>query len=102
MAGVDDPAKFMEMLLTAMKTMADKDKAEKEKKAERKIFDKDYLKHAKEFNGDKSEYNEWSFKWKISMKMSNAKFAKVIDKVENLEEEFDIERTAWMQKMDSS
>ena len=87
MAGTEaEASKFMDMLVSAMSKMAAKEKEETEKRAVRKIFDKDSLKEAKEYGGDIDAYNQWAFKWRISMSLANKKFVQVIDVVEGMED----------------
>jgi len=89
MAGTEEMGKFMEMLTKAMASMAESERTKKDNNAERKIFDKDFLKDAREFSGENSEYNEWAFKWRIQMKSANLKFMEVIERVEEMENTFD-------------
>jgi hypothetical protein len=46
-AATEEMGKFMEMLTKAMLAMADKEKDDKANKAERKIFDKEFMKEAR-------------------------------------------------------
>jgi len=62
MAGTEEMGKFMEMLTKAMASMAESERTKKDNNAERKIFDKDFLKEAKEYGGDIDAYNQWAFK----------------------------------------
>jgi len=90
MAGTEDMGKFIEMLTKAMATMAEKTRDDESRKAERKVFDKDFIKDAREFSGAQTDYNEWAFKWRIQMKTSCEKFAEIIGMVEKLHEKFDL------------
>ena len=99
MAGAEEMQKFMEMFTTAMASMAEKDREEKKHKVEKKIFDKDFMKDAKEFSGETAEYNEWTFKWRIQMKTSSLKFMEIIDRTEEMEAEFDAKELAVRLKM---
>ena len=87
MAGTEAEAtKFMDMLVAAMSKMAEKEKEEKDSKSRKKIFDKDFMKNSREYGGDIDVYNEWAFKWRIAMTMSNKKFVEVIDVVQGMED----------------
>ena len=99
MAGAEEMQKFMEMFTTAMASMAEKDREDKKHKVEKKIFDKDFMKDAKEFSGETAEYNEWTFKWRIQMKTSSLKFMEIIDRTEEMEVEFDAKALAVKLKM---
>ena len=82
MAATDDNMeKFMGMFMKAMEKMQNE---EREKRIPR-IFDKDFMKESKEFDGSPDNYNTWSFKWRLSMKSSNKEFLKVIRYVEKME-----------------
>ena len=91
MATEEETKKFLEMFMQATSLMAEKEKAEKEKKSHQRVMDKDFVKSAKEFNGDEDEYNTWAFKWKIQMKSSCKKSWEVINRVEDMKDNVDLE-----------
>ena len=68
-ATAEEMSKFMEMFAKAMGNMAEKEKS----KSRAKIFDRDFVKEAKEFDGAKEGYHLWQFKWRLGMK-SNARW----------------------------
>ena len=87
MASEEDTKKFMMMFLQASNLIAEQEKIEKAKanKTQAKVFDRDFInKDATEFGGSASEYNDWSFKWRIHMKTSSALVLKVIEEVEGM------------------
>jgi len=90
-ATTEEMGRFMEMFTKAMVAMAEKEKDDRTSKAERKIFDKEFMKDAREFSGDKMEYNEWSYKWHNQMESSSEKFVEIIDKAVKLEDKFCID-----------
>ena len=81
-AAAEDMEKFMAKFVKAMGTMAEKEK----EKTFAKVFSKDFMKEAKEFNGDKDAYHLWQFKWRLEMQ-SNKKFYEVIKFIEKQEDE---------------
>jgi len=92
MATEEETEKFMALFMKAMARMAEKDKDDNAKTATRKIFDKDFMKDAKEFGEGQLGHAEWAFKWKIEMKTSNVNFHAVIEMVEKQEDKIDIDK----------
>ena len=76
-ATTEEMSKFMEMFAKAMSSMAEK----QNERPHAKIFDRDFLKDAKEFNGDKEAYHAWQFKYRLGMKV-NKKFYEVLKFIE--------------------
>jgi len=90
MATEEETEKFMALFMKAMARMAEKDKDDAAKVATRKIFDKDFMRDAKEFGEGQLSHAEWAFKYKIDMKTANVNFHAVIEMVEKEEEKIDI------------
>ena len=57
-----------------------------------KLFDRDFHKEYKSFDGNKEEYNQWVFKWKNGFEASNQTFKLIVEEHEMEDEEIDIEK----------
>ena len=82
MASAEEMEKFMALFAKAMANMAEKEKS----KTHAKIFDRDFMKEAKEFNGDKENYHLWQLKRRLGMQ-ANKKFYEVIKFIETKDDE---------------
>ena len=56
----------------------------------RKLFDKDFHKEAKSFDGTPDQYNGWTFKWKNGFESLSKKFKKIVEQIETEDKEIDI------------
>jgi len=55
-----------------------------------KLFDKDFHKEAKSFDGTPDQYNGWTFKWKNGFESLSKKFKKIVEHIEMEDNEIDI------------
>jgi len=56
-----------------------------------KLFDRDFHKESKSFEGDPGGYNAWVFKWKNGFEALNKEFKQLVDEHEKLEDEMSID-----------
>ena len=84
-AGEEETAKFMEMFVKAMTAFNDREKDRGDKRSNHQIFDRDFVKNMKEFNGDKEQYNGWAFKVRNNMRKNNRLFFDIINFIERKE-----------------
>ena len=55
-----------------------------------KLFDKDFHKEQRSFEGKPEDYNNWTFKWKNGFEALNKKFKRIVDQCEMDDDEIDM------------